>query len=131
MLKPDTFRRGLEEKIYDAIVRAGLKIVSRKKMWLDEKMIREYQPVLNEPSEFGEEWKREAIQAMIGAPVEILIVEGPDAIAKTKQIKTEIRGRYVLSQHYRDRVILNLIHTADNPLELYNNLKVLSPEILE
>ncbi|MEK7088626.1 MAG: nucleoside-diphosphate kinase [Patescibacteria group bacterium] len=130
LVKPDAFERKLESEIYKAIRLRELKIVARKKIWLNERMIRSYQPVLNEPSEFGEDWKREAIEAMVSGSVEVLVVEGDNALKKTNEIKKKIRSLYSPGSHYRTRVIFNLIHTTDNLMEFQNNIKVLIPEAM-
>lgn len=128
MIKPDAFVRGLDATILRSLEENGLEVVARKMVQLDEEMIRAYQPVLNEPSEFGEEWKTEAIFALSARPVLIVLVRGDSAIRKASLLKKQIRSAYCLDSGYRDRVIFNLLHTADDLIELENNIRVLIPE---
>ena len=100
-------------------------------MQLNENIIRLYQPVLNDPSEFGEEWKAEVIVALSKRPVEILILEGNNALEKANILKKRIRTEYCDQKNYQGRIIFNLIHTASDVLELENNIRVLIPEALK
>jgi|GEM_PF-3308692 len=129
LIKPDSYERGLHSEIFQRIEESNLKIVARKILMLTEEMIRAYQPVLNEPSEFGEGWKNEVILALTRLPVEILIVEGDDAILKISLLKRQMRAEYCYGCDYQSRVIFNLIHSADNISELENNINILFPEI--
>ena len=128
LIKPDAYERNLHGEILRRLEENGLKVVARKIVLLDEEIIREYQPILNEPSEFGEGWKSEAIEALSRCPVEVLVVKGEGALAKTYLLKKQIRSEYCHGPDYRSRVIFNLIHTADDHLELKKNIEVLIPE---
>lgn len=128
LLKPDSFARSLDTIIIQRLSEEGLEIIARKIVQMDERIIRAYQPILNEPSEFGEEWKFEVITALSCRPVEILIVQGKDALQKVRLLKKQVRSKYCPGLDYQNRIVFNLLHTADNLLELENNIKVLIPE---
>jgi nucleoside diphosphate kinase len=128
LIKPDSFVRDLDALIIQQLEEQELEIVAKKIVQMDEQMIRAYQPILNEPSEFGEEWKTEAIVALTSRPVAVLIVRGEDAMQKTLLLKKQIRSKYCPGSDYQSRIIFNLLHTADSPSELENNINVLFPE---
>lgn len=128
LIKPDAFVRNLDATILHILQENGLSIVARKMVQLNEDMIRAYQPILNEPSEFGEGWKMEAIDALSVRPVLVLLVSGENAIERATFLKKKIRSIYCIDSGYQDRVIFNLLHTADNISELENNVRILIPE---
>lgn len=128
LIKPDAYERGLREVIFRELDAEGLAVVTTKVLSLDEKTIRAYQPVLNEPSEFGEGWKTEVVEALSLHPVEVLIVKGENALIKARSIKKRMRSKHCPGTDYQSRVIYNLLHTADDPSELKNNIAVLIPE---
>lgn len=128
LIKPDAFARNLDSTILHFLRESGLRVVAKKKVQLNEDMVRAYQPILNEPSEFGEGWKTEAIMALSVRPVLVLLVKGDNAIQKANLLKKQIRSIYCVDPGYKGRVIFNLLHTADNFSELVNNIRVLIPE---
>ena len=128
MIKPDAFERHLDETIRASLTQGGLEIIFRKNLQLDECLIRAYQPVLDEPSEFGEDWKKEVMVALTKRTVEILIVKGQDALLRVRLLKKRLRSIYCPGEDYHDRVIFNLLHTTDDQGELERNMGLLAPE---
>lgn len=129
LIKPDSYERGLDAVIFQRLRDNGLEIVVKKVILLNEEMIRAYQPILNEPSEFGESWKIEVITALTRCPVEVLIVKGENAMRKAYLLKKQMRSEYCHGSDYQSRVIFNLLHTADDPSELENNIRILISEV--
>lgn len=130
MIKPDAIRRNLTGEIVSLIRQADLHITSTKSIQLTESTIRAFQPVMNEPSEFGEEWKQEVIAALSAAPVIVMLVLGENALVKSNRIKRSIRKQYAPGDHYLHRVVHNLIHATDTSDEVSNHLEVFFPEVV-
>lgn len=130
LIKSDAYVRGLRDVILGGLVHEGLVVVKRKIILLDEEIIRKYQPILDEPSEFGEGWKHEVFRALSSRPVEVLLVSGEEALHKTYLLKKYLRQVYCPGSDYQSRVIFNLLHTPDDCRELDLNVRVLLPEVL-
>lgn len=130
MIKPDAIRRNLTGEIISLIRQADLHITSTKNIQLTESTIRAFQPVMNEPSEFGEEWKQEVIVALSATPVIVLLVSGENALTKSNRIKRLIRKQYAPGDHYLHRVVHNLIHATDTVDEINNHLRIFFPEMV-
>lgn len=128
MIKPDALQRNLAEHVLSLVGMADLHILATEIIQLNEQLIRAFQPVMNEPSEFGEQWKQEVVVALTATPVVVLLVHGEDAIARSNSIKRAVRSQYAPGEHYRTRVIYNLMHAADSPDEVDNHLKLFFPE---
>lgn len=128
LIKPDAAARGLRDTIVDLMAAEGFRILCSKRIELDEAHIRAYQPVMNEPSEFGKGWKHEVLAAQTDGPSEVLVVERADALAAGRALKKRIRAAYAPGEHYRQRVIFNLLHSPDTEDELEINWRALIPE---
>ena len=128
LIKPDAAARGLRDIIVKLIVEEGFAILHTKSIQLDEALIRAYQPVMNEPSEFGEEWKHEVLMAQTSGLSEVLVVERVNALEAARALKKRIRSTYAPGAHYHQRVIFNLLHSPDTEEELINNWHALVPE---
>lgn len=128
LIKPDAIARGLVEPIRRQICEAGFAILAERTVLLTETMIRAYQPALDEPSEFGEDWKREVVELQTSAPVIIVAVERYAAMETARILKRNIRAQFSPGDHYLPRVVLNLLHAPSSPEELANNVKVLAPD---
>ena len=131
LIKPDAFARDLVEVIVQHFLDEGLKVVYQREVQLDEELIRRFQPAVNPPSEYGEEWKYELFEALCERPVRVLIVEGHDALEQSVRVKRKLRASYAPESDYRVRVIRNLLHTPSTIMELQLNMEVLVPEVME
>lgn len=130
LIKPDAIEQGLASTIIDKIIATGLKIRLRKTVQLTEAMVRQYQPVLNMPSEHADGWQKKVIDFMTSRPVEVIVAEGTNALAESQRIKRMVRDSYLISNNHLDTIIRNLLHTADSVQDLELDLKVLCPEHL-
>jgi nucleoside diphosphate kinase len=128
LIKPDAAACGLRDTIVALIAAEGFRILFSRQIELDEARIRAYQPVMNEPSEFGEGWKQEVLAAQTSGPSLVLVVERVDALAAGYALKKRIRAAYAPGEHYHQRVIFNLLHAPDTEEELEINWRALIPE---
>ena len=131
LIKPDAIEQGLASTIIDKIIAVGLKIRLQKTVQLTEAMVRQYQPVLDMPSEHTDGWQKMVIDFMTSRPVEVIVAEGINALAESQQIKRMVRDNYLISNDRLDIIIKNLLHTADSAQDLELDLKVLCPEYLQ
>ena len=89
MLKPDAENHlvgehKLSEVIMGIVKSLGLRIEEVGVVDLAEKEIRTIYPVLNEPSEYGEVWKKQVIDHLKSSPITSLLVSGDEALSKSK-----------------------------------------------
>lgn len=130
LLKPDAYERNLVDVILQAIKDEKLNIVYQKKILLSEKMLRGYQPLLNEPNDEGKvDWQYDIINAYTKEPTDVYLLEGQDAIKKTNKIKSSLREKYISGE--KKYTIYNLLHSVDDQDDLELNVKILLPEKLD
>ena len=129
LFKPDAYERNLTEIIMQEFSNANLEVVYHKKIRLIEKMLRKYQPLLNEPDDFGETaWQYDIINAYTKETTDVFLFQGVDAIKKTNKIKQDIRNKYITGEN--KYIIYNLLHSVDDFADLKLNMSALMPEKL-
>jgi nucleoside-diphosphate kinase len=124
LVKPEAFDRGLIQEIERRIEDSGLKIVDKKVMVMDEHQLDIlYGHVRSKRPEIYE-----LLRAHMRRPVEVLIVEGEDAVERLLKIRGSptqkesqpgtIRGDLAKDQVYDPKTAttlpLNLFHAADS-----------------
>lgn len=157
IIKPDGVERKLEDKIKKYYTDAGLKIVKEKKMTASLALMKKHYPdsmafSLGEKSKkAGENLKTSAeILAfgrkivswlrnyLLSGPVIAMIIEGPDAIKKVREItgytdpksadKGTIRGDLgndsILKANKEKRCVRNLIHASGTRAEAEKEIKL-------
>jgi nucleoside-diphosphate kinase len=113
MIKPDGVRAGLTGEILSRISKAGLRVVSSKKLRLDRALAEQlYSPHLGKP------FFEELVKFVCSGEVEVMMVEGDRAIAKMRELigptdpskapKGTVRGDFGKS------ITENVIHAADS-----------------
>jgi len=123
MIKPDGVRAGLTEEIRSRILKAGLRIVSSKKMKLDRTLAEQlYSPHKGKP------FFEELVKFICSGQVEVMMVEGKKAISKMRELigptdpsqapRGTIRGDFGKS------ITENVIHAADSPESAERELKL-------
>ena len=81
IIKPDATRRNLTGKVNAVIEDAGLRIVAQKRILLSRAQAEEFYGVHKERPFFGE-----LVEFMTSAPVVVQVLEGPDAVAKYREV---------------------------------------------
>ena len=81
IIKPDATRRNLTGKVNAVIEDAGLRIVAQKRIRLSRAQAEEFYGVHKERPFFGE-----LVEFMTSAPVVVQVLEGPDAVAKYREV---------------------------------------------
>lgn len=113
MVKPDGVAKGLTDEIVARIERAGLKIVSTRRMKLDRGLAAELYSVHR-----GKDFFERLVEHVLSGEVVVMLVEGENAIARMRELsgatdpakatKGTIRGDFGSS------ITENVIHAADS-----------------
>lgn len=130
LIKPDGVARGLDQKIFDRIEKAGLKIESRRQLTPTDELAADlYQPHL------GKSFYAGLIKFITSGPVIASIVSGEHAISRVRElmgatdplkaavgtIRGDLREENVISEY---GVIKNLVHGSDSPESAQRELKI-------
>ena len=81
IVKPDAVAKGVSGEILSRFEKAGLEIVALKKLRLSEEQARGFYAVHKERPFYGE-----LVEFMTSGPVVVGVLEGPDAIAKNREL---------------------------------------------
>ena len=81
IVKPDAVAKGVTGEILSRFEKAGLEIVALKKLRLTEGQARGFYAVHKERPFYGE-----LVDFMTSGPVVVGVLEGPDAIAKNREL---------------------------------------------
>jgi nucleoside-diphosphate kinase len=81
IVKPDAVAKGVTGEILSRFEKAGLEIVALKKLRLSEEQARGFYAVHKERPFYGE-----LVEFMTSGPVVVGVLEGPDAIAKNREL---------------------------------------------
>ncbi len=81
IVKPDAVAKGVTGEILSRFEKAGLEIVALKKLRLTEEQARGFYAVHKERPFYGD-----LVEFMTSGPVVVGVLEGPDAIAKNREL---------------------------------------------
>ena len=81
IIKPDATRRNLTGKVNAVIEDAGLRIVAQRRIRMTEAQAKKFYEVHAARPFYGE-----LVDFMMSAPVVVQVLEGPDAVAKYREI---------------------------------------------
>jgi nucleoside-diphosphate kinase len=114
MIKPDGVKKGLVEEIISRIRRAGLKVVSQRRLMLNRELAEGLYSVHR-----GKPFFDRLVNHVLSGEVVVMVVEGEQAVSKMRELigatdpskaaKGTIRGDFGSS------VTENVIHAADSP----------------
>jgi nucleoside-diphosphate kinase len=113
MIKPDGVAKGLVDEIIGRIERAGLSVVSKRRLKLSRELAEELYSIHR-----GKEFFEQLVNHVLSGDVVAMIVEGDRAVARMREImgatdpakakKGTIRGDFGSS------ITQNIIHGADS-----------------
>ncbi|WP_328470424.1 nucleoside-diphosphate kinase [Actinoplanes sp. NBC_00393] len=110
LLKPDCLRRGLTRDVERTVSRAGLRITCRHRLDLTPDDTRF---LWSEYTDSGHVLARAFLDRYLcGGPSEVLLLSGPDAFEKARQVKRSVRSRHAMG------LFANVVHAAERPGEL-------------
>ena len=81
IIKPDATRRNLTGKINAVIEDAGLRVVAQKRIRMSRAQAEKFYEIHKERPFFGE-----LVDFMISEPVVVQVLEGPNAVAKYREV---------------------------------------------
>ena len=81
IIKPDATRRNLTGKVNAVIEDAGLRIVAQRRIKMSKAQAEKFYEVHKERPFFGE-----LVEFMTSAPVVVQVLEGPNAVAKYREV---------------------------------------------
>jgi nucleoside-diphosphate kinase len=126
MVKPDGVKKGLTDEIICRIERAGLRIISMKKVNMDRAQAERLYAVHRGKDFFGR-----LVDHVLSGPVVVMLVEGDRAISKMRELvgatdpakaaKGTIRGDFGSS------ITKNIIHAADSAKSAEHEIPIFFP----
>ncbi|WP_331730171.1 MULTISPECIES: hypothetical protein [unclassified Streptomyces] len=116
LIKPDGVERQLQQAVVEAAEEAGLTVVCRHRLLLgEEDIVRAWADTRRT------EHPLEHLSLDLwygGRPMEVLLVTGPDALARARRVKSAVRAGYRLGP------FANVLHTPDHTGEFDLQLSV-------
>ena len=126
LVKPDGVRRGLAGEVIGRLERKGLVLVAMELRTLDRASAEEHYGEHRDRPFFGE-----LVDFITGGPLVALVVEGPQAVAATRQMMGvtnpveatpgSLRGDFALE------IGQNLVHGSDSPASAAREIAIFFP----
>jgi nucleoside-diphosphate kinase len=114
IIKPDATRRNLTGKINAVIEDAGLRIVAQRRIRMSQDQARKFYEVHAERPFYGE-----LVEFMMSAPVVVQVLEGPNAVAKYREVMGATNpaqaAEGTIRKLYAESVGENSVHGSDSP----------------
>jgi nucleoside-diphosphate kinase len=113
IIKPDATRRNLTGKVNAVIEAAGLRIVAQRRIRMSRAEAEKFYEVHKERPFFGE-----LVEFMTSAPVVVQVLEGPDAVAKYREVMGATNpaqaAEGTIRKLYAESVGENSVHGSDS-----------------
>lgn len=114
IIKPDAVAKNVIGEIYSRFERAGLKIVAARMAWLARPDAEGFYAVHRERPFF-----RSLVDFMTSGPVMIQVLEGPDAIAKNRELMgatdPQKAAAGTIRADFAQSIDANAVHGSDGP----------------
>ena len=114
ILKPDATRRNLTGKINAVIEDAGLRIVAQRRIRMSRQQAETFYDIHRERPFFGE-----LVEFMTSGPVVVQVLEGPNAVAKYREVMGATNpaqaAEGTIRKLYAESVGENSVHGSDSP----------------
>ncbi|MFI4963919.1 MAG: nucleoside-diphosphate kinase [Caulobacterales bacterium] len=113
IIKPDATRRNLTGKVNAVIEDAGLRIVAQRRIRMTEAQARKFYEV-----HAARPFYRELVDFMMSAPVVVQVLEGPNAVAKYREVMGATNpadaAPGTIRKLYAESVGENSVHGSDS-----------------
>jgi nucleoside-diphosphate kinase len=113
IIKPDATRRNLTGKVNAVIEAAGLRIVAQRRIHMSRAQAERFYEVHKERPFFGE-----LVDFMVSAPVVVQVLEGPNAVAKYREVMGATNpaqaAEGTIRKLYAESVGENSVHGSDS-----------------
>jgi len=114
IIKPDAVAKNVIGEIYSRFERAGLKIVAAKMTWLARPDAEGFYAVHRERPFFDD-----LVEFMTSGPVMIQVLEGPDAIARNRELMGATDPKKAapgtIRADFAQSIDANAVHGSDGP----------------
>jgi nucleoside-diphosphate kinase len=114
IIKPDATRRNLTGKVNAVIEDAGLRIVAQRRIRMSRAQAEAFYAVHKDRPFYGE-----LVDFMTSGPVVVQVLEGPDAVAKYREIMGATNpaqaAEGTIRKLYAESVGENSVHGSDSP----------------
>jgi nucleoside-diphosphate kinase len=114
IIKPDATARNLTGKINSVIEDAGLRIVAQRRVRMSRPQAEKFYEIHKERPFYGE-----LVEFMTSAPVIVQVLEGPDAVAKYREVMGATNPAQAADGTIRKLFALsvgeNSVHGSDSP----------------
>lgn len=113
IIKPDATRRNLTGKINARFEEQGLRIVAQKRLRMTKEMAEGFYAVHKERPFFAD-----LVKFMISGPVVVQVLEGPDAVAKNREIMGATNPANAapgtIRKDFAESIEANSVHGSDS-----------------
>jgi nucleoside-diphosphate kinase len=113
IIKPDATRRNLTGKINARFEEKGLRIVAQKRLRMTKEMAEGFYAVHKERPFFAD-----LVKFMISGPVVVQVLEGPDAVAKNREIMGATNPANAapgtIRKDFAESIEANSVHGSDS-----------------
>ncbi|MDR3511330.1 MAG: nucleoside-diphosphate kinase [Caulobacteraceae bacterium] len=113
IIKPDATRRNITGKVNAVIEGAGLRIVAQRRIHMTRAQAERFYEVHKERPFFGE-----LVDFMISAPVVVQVLQGPNAVAKYREVMGATNpaqaAEGTIRKLYAESVGENSVHGSDS-----------------
>src|ERR1700755_1481616 len=114
IIKPDATRRNLTGKVNAVIEAAGLRIVGQRRIKMSQAQAQKFYEAHKERPFYGE-----LVEFMTSAPVVVQVLEGPNAVAKYREVMGATNpadaADGTIRKLYAESVGENSVHGSDSP----------------
>jgi nucleoside-diphosphate kinase len=114
IIKPDATARNLTGKINAVIEDAGLRIVAQRRIRMSRSEAEAFYAIHKDRPFYGE-----LVEFMTSAPVVVQVLEGPDAVAKYREVMGATNPAEAAAGTIRKRFAVSLgensVHGSDSP----------------
>src|SRR5215475_10732799 len=114
IIKPDATRRNLTGKVNAVIEDAGLRIVAQRRIQMSDAQAKKFYEVHKERPFYGE-----LVEFMTSAPVVVQVLEGPNAVARYREVMGATNPAQAaagtIRKLYANNVGENSVHGSDSP----------------
>ena len=113
IIKPDATRRNLTGKVNAVIEDAGLRIIAQKRIHMSRAQAERFYEIHKERPFFGE-----LVDFMVSAPVVVQVLEGPNAVARYREVMGATNpaqaAEGTIRKLYAESVGENSVHGSDS-----------------
>jgi len=131
MVKPDGVANGMTDEIAARVEKAGLKIVSMRRMRLDRRLAEELYSVHR-----GKDFFERLVEHVLSGEVVVMLVEGENAIARMRELSGVTdptkAAKGTIRSDFGSSITENVIHAADSAESAEREMRIFfeKPEIL-